>query len=128
MSLDEYKRRVLKTFTTSGGLKVTVKPVTSPIMLLKLTKVFEEAGIKPDEPPKDPEGFWRTLEPVMRELFRECIIEPKLSNGDFDVLLFTDKIEIYMRILGDLTSFRPPPLPPTQKPSPSRGRAGEDVR
>jgi hypothetical protein len=128
MGLDEYKRRVLKTFTTSGGLKVTVKPITSPVMLLKLTKVFEEAGVKPDEPPEDPEGFWRTLEPVMWELFRECVIEPKLSNEDFNVLLFTDKIEIYTRILGDLASFRPSPLPPTQKPASNRGCAGKGIR
>jgi len=84
MSFDEYKRRMLKSFTTSGGLKVTVKPITSPILLLKLSKVYEEAGVKPGEPPRDLEEFWKTLEPVMRTLFRECVVEPKLTDEDFD--------------------------------------------
>jgi hypothetical protein len=128
LSLDEYKKKHLRTFTTSGGLKVTVKPITSPIQLLKLTKVFEEAGVKPGEPPKDPEKFWQTLEPVMRELFRECVVEPKIEDEDFDILLFTDKMEIYTQILGELASFRPPPLPPAQKPTSDRGRAGKDLR
>ena len=128
MSLEEYRKRHLKTFTTSGGLKVTIKPITSPIQLLKLTKAYEEAGVKPGEPPKDPEAFWRSLEPVIREFFRECVVEPKLSDEDFDILLFNDKMEIYMKILGDLTSFRPPPLPAGAKPSPSRGRSGKSLR
>ena len=119
---------MLKSFTTSGGLKVTVKPITSPILLLKLSKVYEEAGVKPGEPPRDLEEFWKTLEPVMRTLFRECVVEPKLTDEDFDFLLFTDKMEIYMEILGDLTSFRLPPMPAAEKPSPSRRRPGKNLR
>ena len=108
VSLEEYRKRLVKTFVTRNGLNVKVKVLTSTIPFLKTVK---RLGLEKPET-LDLVELAEKTENLYHELFKEYLLEPKIDvDLKFEEMLEEDKIEIFQAIVGELTFFRLPAKP-----------------
>ncbi len=108
IELENYRKRLTKTFVTKNGLLVKVKVLTSTLPFLKIVR---KLGLEKPEN-LDAVELMEKTENLYHELFKEYLLEPKIDvNLKFDELLETDKIEIFQAIVGELTFFRQPTKP-----------------
>ena len=114
MSIEEYKRKKFKTFTTSEGLKVTVKVLTSPLPLVKLIR---KHGLDKTEKMDNVELLEKS-EAFQKELFEKYMVSPKIGEEiDFEDIFDVDRAEIQNAICEKLQWFRLPSQPTIQKPN-----------